>query len=228
MAAPENDLPGPPKPLTPTQIAADWETSRAYTSKCIKNGCPTDSLESARKWRVENSKYGVGYRSKNAPSSPAPAESEAASPTGNPRKSASQSKSSGSPIHSRDLSTIEASLAAAIEVEQEAHRLVLSAQMEKKDSILSVRIAAYNKAQANRLQAQEAVQKYLTVQRVLVPMAEAKAEARRGYDVIVPQLRALSKNAGPLCNPDNPLRAANILAQQVEAIIAQAEREYAA
>src|SRR5687768_15804624 len=74
----------------------------------------------------------------------------------------------------------------------------------------------------------ERVQKYLTTERLLVPMTEAKAVARRGYDVLLPQLRALAKNAGPLCNPESALRATQILERQIEAIIAAAEKEYGA
>lgn len=50
--------------LTATEIARDWGTSRAYVSRCIQRGCPVVSLEEARAWRVANSRYGVGYRSK--------------------------------------------------------------------------------------------------------------------------------------------------------------------
>lgn len=227
MASPENDAPGVEKKLTPTEIAKDWGCSRAYASKKIKAGCPTDSLESARAWRVEHSTYGVGYRSKGGAgvaASPTDPPAGASSSQGKPPPRAKDT----SPTELRDLSRIDASLLAAIEVEQQAHRLVIEAQKARTDAILSVRIAAYSKAQANRLEAEERVQKHLLAQRILVPFTEAKAEARKGYDAIIPQLRALSKNAGPLCNPENPLRATQILERQIEAIIAQAAKEYAA
>lgn len=228
MASPENDAPGPEKPLTPTQIAKVWGCSRAYASKCIGKGCPTDSIEKANAWRVENSKYGVGYRSKGGPARPLSPDASGAGTDDAERASQKKRDKDTSPTETRDLSSIESSLIAAIEVEQEAHRLVIEAQKERKDAILSVRIAAYSKAQGNRLEAEERVQKYLLAQRILVPFTEAKAEARKGYDAIIPQLRALSKNAGPLCNPENALRATKILEQQIEAIIAQAAKEYAA
>lgn len=224
MASPENDAPGPEKKLTPTEVSKDWGCSRAYASRCItKKGCPTDTIEKANAWRTANSKYGVGYRSKGAsgvtPSAAAPPSS---------RSESREREKDTSPTALRDLTSIESSLTAAIEVEQEAHRLVIEAQKARTDAILAVRIAAYTKAQANRLEAEERVQKYLTAQRILVPFIEAKAEARRGYDALIPQLRALSKNAGPLCNPENALRATQILDAQIEAIIAQAAKEYAA
>lgn len=225
MASPESDAPGSENKLTPTQIAKAWGCSRAYASKCIGKGCPTDSIEKANAWRVETSKYGVGYRSKGGAGIAAPPTAPPEATT--PAKHAPRARDT-SPTELRDLSNIESSLVAAIEVEQEAHRLVIEAQKARTDNILAVRIAAYSKAQANRLEAEERVQKYLLAQRILVPFTEAKAEARKGYDAIIPQLRALSKNAGPLCNPENPLRATKILEQQIEAIIAQAAKEYEA
>ena len=223
MASPDIDAPSSEKKLTPTKIAKDWGCSRAYASKCIGRGCPNDTLEKARAWRVEHAKYGVGYRSKGG------AGVLAAHGEGDvPAAKSPPGKKDTSPTELRDLSSIESSLTAAIEVEQQAHRLVIEAQKAKTDAILSVRIAAYSKAQANRLEAEERVQKYLLAQRILVPFADAKTEARKGYDALIPQLRALAKNAGPLCNPENALRATNILSQQIEAIIAQAAKEYAA
>src|SRR6266581_1954571 len=36
-------------------IARDWCVSRPYVSRCVhQRGCPTSSLEEARKWREEN------------------------------------------------------------------------------------------------------------------------------------------------------------------------------
>lgn len=229
MASPHNDAPGSEKNLTPTEIAKVWGCSRTYASKCIKKGCPTDTIDAATKWRAEHAKYGVGYRSKGgAGVAPSPTDSPESEPSAAPAKTKSRAKDLA-PLDVLDLSSIESSLIAAIGVEQEAERLVREAQRDRSQrGVMSVCIAAYSKAQANRLEAEERVQKYLLAQRILVPFTEAKAEARRGYDALIPQLRALSKNAGPLCSPENPLRATQILAAQIEAIIAQAEKEYAA
>jgi hypothetical protein len=38
-------------------IARDWGVSRPYVSKCVHHrGCPTSSLEEARRWRDENAR----------------------------------------------------------------------------------------------------------------------------------------------------------------------------
>jgi len=198
-------------------VARDWRCSRAYVTKLVKKGCALTSLAAARKWREENARYGVGYRSKSAakPEAPQTGSQKAAPPKDAPN------------VQARDLTTLDASLAAAIEVEQEAHRLVAVAQKAQNDALIAVRIAAYNKARDGRFATETAYREELERRRVLVELNEAKAIARKGYDVMVPLLRALSKNAGPLCNPSDPLHASRILEQQIEAIIAQAEKEYA-
>jgi hypothetical protein len=36
------------------EIARDWSVAKSYVDKCARRGCPTSSLEEARKWREEN------------------------------------------------------------------------------------------------------------------------------------------------------------------------------
>src|SRR5262245_39554274 len=38
------------------QIAKDWGVNPAYVDKQVKKGCPTDSFEAAREWRLANQK----------------------------------------------------------------------------------------------------------------------------------------------------------------------------
>jgi hypothetical protein len=49
---------------TQSEIGRDWKTSRNYVHKCVhKRGCPTHSLEAARKWRD-------AYARRRAPTDP--------------------------------------------------------------------------------------------------------------------------------------------------------------
>ena len=42
------------------EIARDWGVAKSWVDKCVtKRGCPTSSLEEARKWREENSRRPV-------------------------------------------------------------------------------------------------------------------------------------------------------------------------
>jgi len=197
-------------------IARDWGVSRAYVSKCKAKGCPTDSLEAARAWRSENAKYGVGYRSKAAPSDAPPPTTPAAA------------SSSPEPVRSLNLTSLKDSLNAAIQVEQEAHRLVADAQRNcEKTSILEARIRAYNNARDGRFNAERAFREEMERQNVLVPLDEAKALGRKGYDVMIPALRAVGSRIAPDCNPQDPLLAKRLIDAEIEAIIAQAREVYA-
>src|ERR1051325_11081211 len=67
-----SDTPQPapvaPIALTASDIARDWGCARQYAARKIKEGCPTESLEAAREWRLRNSKRGVGFRSRRSKS----------------------------------------------------------------------------------------------------------------------------------------------------------------
>ena len=42
------------------EIARDWGVAKSWVDKCVtQRGCPTSSLEDARKWREENSRRSV-------------------------------------------------------------------------------------------------------------------------------------------------------------------------
>jgi len=43
--------------LGPSEIARDWGCSRQYVAKCLKAGCPRTSLEEARCWRTERTRF---------------------------------------------------------------------------------------------------------------------------------------------------------------------------
>jgi len=221
MAGPTDSVSSPAlSRCSAADIARDWGVSRAYVSKCKAKGCPTDSLEAARAWRNENAKYGIGYRSKTGANSPEDAEPKA-SATAPP-------VSTISPVQSLNLTSLKDSLNAAIQVEQEAHRLVLDAQRtSEKTSILEARIRAYNNARDGRFNAERAFREEMERQNILVPLSEAKAIGRRAYDVMLPALRAIGSRIAPDCNPTDPLIAKRLIDAEVEAVIAQAREVYA-
>ena len=42
------------------EIARDWHVAKSWVDRCVtERGCPTSSLEEARKWREENSRRSV-------------------------------------------------------------------------------------------------------------------------------------------------------------------------
>ena len=122
--------------VTLAEIAADWGTSVAYVSR-MKNqkGCPVDSLDAARDWRLANARGGVGFRSKQSEGE-ASVPSEAVHTPRRPRR--------------RSLTQMEASLKASIEIEEQAKYLVESAIAADAVEKLPLLIQTYNKAKEGR------------------------------------------------------------------------------
>lgn len=217
--ASSTEPPGPEKKTySAAEIGRDWGTSRAYASQCLKKGCPSHSLEAAREWRVANSKYGVGYRSKSAPAVeavPAPAPAPVAASVTSPHVAVT-----------RDLSTVDDSLRAAIEVEQEAHRLVVEAQRERNDALLAVRIQSYNKARDGRMAAEKMVQEHLEKQGVLIRMDKAREIALKGWIPLLSRLRSVPKRAGIKANPVDDVHAEMVISEEIEDAIAEVRFVY--
>ncbi|MEA3207879.1 MAG: hypothetical protein QOE70_936 [Chthoniobacter sp.] len=234
---PETPAPEPAKqieliqpPLKAAEIARAWGCSRAYVSKKIKAGCPTDSLEAARAWRVKHAVRGIGFRSKGSKLE-AEIASEAPAPIAEKGGEVAQvpkGEGGGPALRSKDLATIEDSLAAAIEVEQEAHRLVIEAQLARNDEILAIRIAAYSKALDGRLSSEEKVQKFKERQGVLVTMDFAKQLIRRAWVPLLTRLRSIPKRAAVKANPHDDVHAEQVISIEIEDAIREARGAFAA
>lgn len=210
--------------LTPTELGKAWGTSRAYASKCIKNGCPTSSIEAANQWRQAKSRYGVGYRSKHKP--PAAPGAPAASNSHNTEDDETETEPavSGSGVGAVD--SLERSLKKAISVENEAHRLVAEAQKARNDETIAIRIAAYTKAQKGRLDAEEQIVKLKEKIGLLIPVDKAKALIRRSFLPLLTRLRSLPKRAAFKANPADDVHAEAALRQEMEDVIAEWRGQY--
>ncbi|MGB8168116.1 MAG: hypothetical protein WCF18_11535 [Chthoniobacteraceae bacterium] len=219
-------------PVKAAQIARDWGCTRAYASKKIKQGCPTDSLEAARAWRVKHAVRGIGFRSKGSKPKAETAASAPVTPTveGTGDQVAAESKggrgNAPGPARSKELVTIEDSLAAAIEVEQEAHRLVVEAMSARNDEILAIRIAAYSKALDGRLSAEEKVHKLKERQGVLIEMDFAKQLIRKAWMPLLTRLRSIPKRAAVKVNPHDDVHAEQVLSAEIEDAIEEARNVY--
>ncbi len=213
--------------LTPTALGKLWGTSRAYASKCIKNGCPTNSIEAANQWRQAKSRYGVGYRSKHKP----PSVPNAPEPTnfhndeedeGEPEPAENRTSAGGA----GGLDSLERSLRKAISVENEAHRLVAEAQKARNDDTIAIRIAAYTKAQKGRLDAEEQIVKLKEKIGILIPVDKAKALIRRSFLPLLTRLRSLPKRAAFKVNPADDVHAEAVLREEMEDVIAEWRGQY--
>lgn len=201
------------KKLTAAEIARDWGTSRAYVSARIKAGCPTTTLEAARTWREENSRYGVGYRSKGKPK---PGDGDAELPL-----SATKRERDADLPAATDLTALQSSVKAAIQMETVAYGNALAKNTE-------ANVRAYNNARDGRFAAEKAYREEMERRKILVSMDEAKALGRRGYDILLPKLRALGSQIAADCNQEQPLQAMRVIDHAIASILAMAEQAYAA
>lgn len=218
--------------LTPTELGKLWGTSRAYASKCIKNGCPTDSIEAANQWRKAKSRYGIGYRSKHKPAaveqqpSASKTQNSAAEERGDRERADRDRADLEVGVEAGGLASLERSLRKAIEVENEAHRLVAEAQRGKNDDTISIRIAAYTKAQKGRLDAEEQIVKLKEKIGLLISVDKAKALIRRSFLPLLTRLRSLPKRAAFKANPADDVHAEAVLKLEIEEVISEWRGQY--
>ncbi len=210
--------------LTPTEISRDWQTSRPYVVKCIKKGCPTNSFENARLWREANA-------SKRATTSPVQIakqlqeEKDDSSAARARRKAYYERRSDRARLRKTPSdASLDDALFAAIQVSDEAWRLLQEAMIEGKDSQISARLSVHNKALETRFKAERLYREELERRRILIPLAEAQDTARRIFGIIIARLNALPQNCAPRCNPNDPHRAMGILEDAVAGIMAAAHK----
>jgi hypothetical protein len=209
-------------PLTAGKIAKDWGVAKSYVQRCIKRGCPTDTFENSRAWRLAN----TTKRATTSPKQIAKLIAEENSPeVRTPGKRNSAKKVDGYRDPSGD--SLESALNNAIEASEEAFRLLKEAMIEEKDQKISARLAVFNKSSENRFKAEQSYREELGRRRILIPLAEAKEIARRGYEVIIQRLNALPQNVAQRCNPTDPDRAITVLESECTAILADAQKVYA-
>lgn len=223
-------LPASPIALTPSSLAREWGCSRQYASRMIGKGCPTDSLEKARDWRLKQSKRGVGFRSR--PSKPAPVASQVVNSPPDEKiseDSAREGAGGGEPPEAPRwepdsiLAGVQTALTKAREVEDEAHRLVAQAQRMKDDEKIAIRIAAYNKALEGRLKAEEKCVELLEKLQVFITMDFAKQLMRKGWVPLLTRLRSVPQRAGVKANPHDDVHATAVISAEIEDAIKEAQ-----
>jgi hypothetical protein len=202
------------------EIAEKWGTSRAYVYKLAKKGCPIDSVEAASAWRSENSKLGVGYRTKNAPEMASSSDEEGDSPQDD-RTAADYSVPSRRPR----VKTIEQSLKEAILVEEMAALAVRRAANEPEKMVTAIN--AYNKAQSNRMEAEKRVVQIDVERKKLIPIDVVREMIRRAWAPMLARLRSAPKRAAIKANPNDDVLAEAVFREEIEEAIAEGEASYA-
>jgi hypothetical protein len=206
------------------EIAKDWQCAHSYVAKCVKNGCPTDSFESARAWR----KLHASKRATTSPKQLAKLvlqEKNDDSPDAREhRKEFLKDRPEGTRLPSD--TPLEDALLNAQQAAAEAWRLLSESMTANQDDLIGVRLSVHNKAPEALFRAESAYREELKRRRILIPLAEAMETARRGYQVILQRLKALPQNVAPRCNPTDPNRAMTVLESECTAILADAQKVY--
>lgn len=217
----------PVKKSLVSQIAQEWGTTRAYVYKLAKKGCPTDSIEAASEWRSANAKLGVGYRSSVGlrPDDSFSEDENSESGIGAGVSKQPPSRGAGSYHKARvNVKTVERSLKQAIEIERMAAEVVESAQANPEKLVTAIN--AYNKALANRMDAEKRVLEYQDARKVLISFDAAKQLINRAWTPLLARLRSAPKRAAMKANPSDDALAEMVFSEEIEAAIAEGQASY--
>ena len=89
-------------------------------------------------------------------------------------------------------------------------------------------INAYNKALANRMEAEKKVLEYLEARKVLIPIDDAKNLINRAWVPLLARLRSAPKRAAMKANPSDDTLAEAVFKEEIEAAIKEGQDSYAA
>jgi hypothetical protein len=210
------------------EIASAWGTSRAYVYKLAKKGCPVDSIDAANEWRSANAKLGVGYRSRSAtPSLSEDEEGEVGIGAGVAEQQPNWGAGRKSYCKTRiNVRTIEKSLKQAIEIERMAAEVVNAAQANPEKMVTAIN--AYNKALANRMEAEKKVLEYQEARKLLIPIDVAKDLINKAWLPLLARLRSAPKRAAMKANPSDDTLAEAVFKEEIESAIKEGQDCYAA
>ena len=89
-------------------------------------------------------------------------------------------------------------------------------------------INAYNKALANRMDAEKRVLEYHQARKILVPMDAAKDLINRAWGPLLARLRSAPKRAAMKANPLDDALAEQVFSEEIELAIAEGQASYGA
>jgi hypothetical protein len=122
--------------------------------------------------------------------------------------------------------TVEKSLKQAIEIERMAAEVVDTARSNPEKLVTAIN--AYNKALANRMEAEKKVLEYQEARKVLIPIDVAKNLINRAWVPLLARLRSAPKRAAMKANPSDDTLAEAVFKEEIEAAIREGQDSYAA
>jgi hypothetical protein len=193
-----------------SDIARDWGCTPQYVHTQVKKGCPTDSLEHARMWREAR-------RQRSSHSGPPGS-----------RDYSDDSRPAKTGPNGHILEDIgDDMLLGSKEAVRQAWRLLREALVEGKAQKIGAWLSLYTRSVEANVKAESMIREEQERQKVLIPLTEAQAEARKGYEIILQRLNALPQNISAKLNPTDPAWALDILEQECAAIIEDAQKAFA-
>lgn len=206
---------------TKAEISRALGFSPSYINQLVDKGMPTDSIEAAIAWKNLN----VGKReATNRKFKPAAAINSAPTPPVGPSTPPEEEKREDGETEPPDDGTLESALRAAVEVHQEAKRLVKSAMRRSAIPEIPPLLAIHNKALEARYEGERQYREELEKRGELVPAADAISFFRKGIDALVTKIKRLPQSKAPLCNPQAPMLAFQVLEESVREILLDAQK----
>lgn len=104
--------------------------------------------------------------------------------------------------------------------------LLREALVEGKTQKIGAFLSLHTRAIEARVKAEAMVREEMERNKILIPLTEAQAMARKGFEIILQRLQALPMNIGPRANPSAPEHATDILQSEITSIIADAQQAF--
>jgi len=208
---------------TISEYARARGVSHQYVSRLVKRGMPLDSFESGDLWRE-------AHASSKPPTNP----TRIARIINEKVRHDQLGDEPPKPVckHRFNLAkhvsenALETAVMNSRRAADEAWRLLYQAMIEGRASKIQVLLSIHNKAVEALFTAESAYREELERRRILIPLAEAMEEARRGYEIILQRLKVFPQNVASLCNPADPARAITVLESECTAILEEAQKVY--
>jgi len=184
------------------EIARHWGVSQPVVNKAVKNGCPTNSLKAADRWREARG------QKRERTDKTANLQRNGKGP-GRPQKPKKPAKTGDSLLDALNNAIVVAD-GAFVDYE---HARVNNSPSR------SARLSEHNKALDQRFKAEKAYREEMERRNILVEERVIMDKARRIIDAILSRVKKLPVEQGPQCNPLDPLLATKILQKAVDAIM---------
>jgi len=189
------------------EIAKDWGVAPSYVDRKVKEGCPTDTFEAARMWREAHRQRESRFQKTTVDTEPL----------------TTQNVSNWRQIPEEIGDDFVLGTKEAV---RQSWRYLREALIEGKVQKIGAWMALHTRAVEANVRTEAMVREEMERKKVLIPMSDAQAMARKGFEIIIQRLSALPQNIAPRCNPGAPEHAMDILQSEVTGILSDAQRAF--